>query len=275
MFIAHTSDTCVNKFNIVKQLNKQWIIINDGNLSKLVSNICPHQKSLISTDNVSTRVCPYHGWSFDLNGNPIGSGLTECKNNSKLESKSLSEWKNLLFTKEVKCDELKEIDLSSMTLVESRIDIVAASPITIMDIFLDVKHIPLVHKGVYEQINLNNIRDVEWHLQTNTALQKVYDSNGILGAAWLAVYPGTMIEWQKGSLFITVIIPSNDKETKVVVYKYRDEKSNDSEWQLNENIWEKSWQQDKHQAELIQSIDTDNLEPEKLHFRKWIVNGTN
>ena len=243
MFVAHTSDIPNNKYNITIQLSKQWIVVNRDNNFTLVSNICPHQKSLISLDNASGRVCPYHGWSYDLTGNPIGSGLTSCKNKTPLKTKKLYKWNSLLFTNNVVCEELAEIDLSSMMLVEKRIDIVNAAPTTIMDLFLDVDHIPLVHKGVYEQINLNNIRNVEWHLYDYGSLQKVFDSQGNLGAAWLAIYPGTMIEWQKGAMFITVINPASTTQTEVVVYKYKKSTSTNDEWLLNQKVWETAWKQ--------------------------------
>jgi hypothetical protein len=153
-----------------------------------------------------------------------------------------------------------------MRLIEQRIDKVKAPLTAIMDVFLDVDHIQTVHKGVYDQIGLSNIDTVEWHYYLWGSLQLV-PSRQKIGAAWLSIYPGTMIEWQPGALFVTVAIPAAQNETDVHIFKYSDD---DANWNLNENIWELAWAQDKEQAELITDFAMDNLEDSKKHFRQWL-----
>lgn len=267
MFIAHKNDIPLNGYIPIEQHSKKNVVVNNGDF-KLTSNVCPHQLSLISTrPGIGNRVCPYHNWTFDLNGDPVTSGRTAhyCKNSIPLNSQPLYEFNSMLFDKLITCKELDWLDLSSMKLVEQRVDKVKASSTTIMDVFLDVDHIQTVHQGVYDRIGLPNITKVEWHYYSWGSLQLVPGSQGV-GAAWLAVYPGTMIEWQPGALFVTVA-DGNQFETNVHVFKYKDMSSTSQQWNVNQDIWETSWQQDKAQAEIITAPTDHHLEPSKQHFR--------
>lgn len=265
MFLSHKASILPNSYKVLGQYNNRKVLVKSDELT-LVSNVCPHQKSLISlTDGSGNRTCPYHSWTFDIKGNPVSSGITKsyCKNTHSLTSEKIFEWNNLLFDTEVKFN----IDQSfqDLVLMESRIDIVDADYRLIMDLFLDVDHIPVVHKGVYDLIGINN-KDIIWSFYKNGSVQSVPN-----GAYWIALYPYTMIEWQQGALFVTVATPY-DKKSKVHVYKYTNKDSTE-QWPLNEQVWETAWAQDKHQAELLTEFAQENLEHQKIHFREFL-NGT-
>lgn len=281
MFVHHINDLKNNEYIPVCD-RKKVVTCSDGKY-QLVSNVCPHQKSLISTKKGrGARVCPYHGWSFQLDGTPISNGRTECKNQTALASTPLYEWNGLLFTQPVDCE--KFADFSNLELVEQRIDTVLGDAITIMDVFLDVDHIPVVHRGVYDQLGLTNVTQVDWTYYDWGSLQSVPRNTGFhegfestllaedhanhMGAAWLAVYPGTMIEWQPGAVFITVTGATENNLTPVHVFKYRDTRYSDDNWSMNERMWELAWYQDKELVSLITEVSSDNLELQKLHFRK-------
>lgn len=269
MFLAHKNDLKNKTYIPLEQLKKHKVLVND-NEYKLVSNICPHQGSLISKTSGDTdiRVCPFHGWSFDLNGKPIASGRTAhyCQNTKNLNSLEVFEFCDMLFDKKIKSDILNWLDLSNMKLMEQRIDVVNASHTTIMDLFLDVDHIESVHRGVYNKIGLNKINEVQWHYYDWGSVQLV-NRGEEYAAAWIAVYPGTMIEWQDGSLFVTVSESVSETQTKVHVFKYMDT-TRDKDWELNESVWEEAWKQDKAQAELIAYPSEFNLEFAKRHYRE-------
>ena len=267
MFLTHKTSATPNSYQVLNQFNKEKVIVNSNGIH-LVSNVCPHQQSLISTKNgVGSRVCPYHNWSFTLEGHPITSGRTEhyCKNLQPLETSNVYEWNSLLFTTPVEFDITQKFE--NMILMESRIDIVKANYKTIMDLFLDVDHIQTVHSGVYDMIGITDT-EVEWKYYKNGSVQTVSQ-----GAVWTAVYPYTMVEWQQGSLFITVALPDGNN-SNVYVFKYMDVESS-STWKLNEHVWETAWAQDKKQAELITKFPEHNLEPSKIHYRDFLrENGT-
>lgn len=268
MFLSHKSLLSQNSFLVLDQCDKTKVLVNNNGY-KLISNICPHQNSLISEKNGDgNRVCPYHNWSFTIDGIPVTSGRTGhyCKNTVPLESQTVYEWNHLLFDVPVEFD--VPVDFKNMRLVEERVDIVNSDYKNIMDLFLDVDHIQSIHSGVYDLVDITNT-DVTWKYYSNGSIQHVDQ-----GAFWIAVYPYTMIEWQKGSMFITVAKPYGDV-SKVSVFKYTDDSSSTS-WKLNEFVWETAWSQDKHQAELITKFADKNLETQKLHFREFLKsNGIN
>jgi phenylpropionate dioxygenase-like ring-hydroxylating dioxygenase large terminal subunit len=272
MFLAHKNDIPTGGHFPVEQLHKKQVLVNGDN-PYLVSNICPHQKSLISTEaGTGNRVCPYHNWTFTPEGTPVTSGRTGhyCKNEMPLARQQVFECNSMYFNMPIDCPELDFLDLSNMKLLEYRVDHVNASPISVMDLFLDVDHIGTVHAGVYDQIGLKDIA-VEWHYYKWGTLQLVPKEGGGYGAAWMSVFPGTMIEWQPGALFVTVTQPSNFG-TDVHVFKYKDSNSNWAEWNLNDQVWETAWRQDRDQAELLTENVSYNLEHPKKHFRLWSVN---
>lgn len=268
MFLALKSSIPESSYKVLDQYKKQKVLVNHNGTYKLVSNICTHQQSLISSkDGSGVRVCPYHNWSFNLDGSPLTSGRTEyyCKNTESLKTESVYEWKGLLFDSPVDFD--IDIDFSDIILVESRIDKVNSTTKNIMDLFLDVDHIQTVHTGVYDLIDIHNT-DVDWQYYSNGSIQTIKE-----GARWIAVYPDTMIEWQKGSLFITVAI-SLGEHSEVHVFKFMN-KSNTDDWKLHESVWETAWAQDKNQAELLTEFSQKNLEKQKIHFRSFLrANGT-
>jgi hypothetical protein len=74
-------------------------------------------------------------------------------------------------------------------------------------------------------------------------------------------------------MFITVAQPDGIK-SKVSVFKYMDTRYHDI-WNINQDVWETAWKQDKNQAEIITEFAQLNLEPQKIHFREFLkTNGT-
>jgi len=273
MFLAHTNDLRNNTYTPIAQLKNRQVLVNQNGY-QLVSNVCPHQGSIISKfsgDN-DIRVCPYHNWSFELDGTPIASGRTThyCQNKKSLSTFPVYEFLGMLFTDNIISTHLNWLDLSNMKLMEYRVDTVNANANHIMDIFLDVDHIETVHAGVYNRLGFDRITEVQWHYYDWGSLQLVRKDE-VYGAAWLAVYPGTMIEWQDGSMFITVTELVSDIETRVHVFKYMDI-TKEEDWKLNESVWEESWSQDRGQAEMLTVPSYKNLEESKQHFRTWSAN---
>jgi hypothetical protein len=91
-----------------------------------------------------------------------------------------------------------------------------------------------------------------------------------LAAFWITVYPYTTIEWQPGAMFVNVCVPK-DTDTDVCVFKYRDTRYNDKNWEINSDIWETAWMRDRTQSESIavRSMHIPHLETSKIHFREW------
>jgi hypothetical protein len=280
MFLAHTNQT--DKLDL-PQTNNTKRLIKSSNGITLISNICPHQRSRLNLLG-STISCPYHAWSFTLDGKPIGSGNTECKNSFELEQFPIYKVGNFLFDTPVNLPNLEFLHNEYLKLMEYRCDKVYAPKEVIVDLFLDESHIPILHKGVYDQIGIDHKLRVDWFYTDNSSLQLVYsddnseyalDFDKSLGykAAWLTIYPGTMIEWQPGAVFITIAENTKFDFSKVHVFKYCDIRYTKEVWGFNERIWETAWQQDKNQSELIDGINTQNLEQGKQHYLNWCKTG--
>lgn len=272
MFVGHVTDFEEGTYTPIEQLDNKYVLVKSKGQYRIISNVCPHQKSIISTrPGTGNRVCPYHNWSFTIDGMPVTSGRTSyyCKNETALDELPVYEWNGFLSTVPIACKELEFVNLNNLKLVEKRVDHVSAIPENIMDLFLDVDHIATVHAGVYDQIGLSDISEVDWVYYDNRSLQLVKKHTGY-GAAWLAVYPGTMIEWQPGAVFITIAISNGDHSSRVIVYKYKDLANLENSYVLNEHVWETAWAQDKEQSQMLTEFAQSNLEESKYHFRSFL-----
>lgn len=286
-FLGHTSDVKEGFKKPLTQFQNTLLLANTDNQFSTISNICPHQGSLILQSLKKNIVCQYHAWSWDTDGNPKGSGNTHVCNAHKLKTNNVHITNNLIFNQLVTIPELP-INLQHLKLVEERVDVVNSTAKNIMDLFLDVDHIPVVHSHLYNDIGVTKTSSVEWQYFDWGSIQLVHKDHSYseeysstllsspeenFAAIWIAVYPYTMIEWQPGALFITIASPSNSTAT-VTVLKYRDTRYSDTNWNLNSNIWETAWEQDVHQSESIvdNNIPEEHYEESKQHFHAWMRN---
>lgn len=272
MFLGLKQDIDVDQIVPLAQHFNKLNLVNNAGQIYLLSNVCPHQKSRIATGATNKLQCPYHGLTFDIRGCGVGNSHT-------LEQHLCFDNQTMLF------DCLVEyqfpVDTQYMQLVEHRQDIVQSTADIVMDVFLDIDHIPVAHPGVYDQIGISNINQLSWKLFNQGSIQfvPVQNADHIInedlkynfGAFWMAVYPGTMVEWQPGALFVTVAVDTK-QGCQVEVYKYKDQRYTDNSYFTNSKVWELAWAQDRQLAELITELSQDNLDELKQHHRKWLKN---
>jgi phenylpropionate dioxygenase-like ring-hydroxylating dioxygenase large terminal subunit len=270
MFLSITSDLNSGEVKPLTQFQNKKFLVNDNGTIKVGNNICPHQGSRIISGPTDNIKCQYHAWSWDIKGNPTGSGTTQLCNNKRLSMNETYIKNGFVFDKDFIMPKLP-ISLNGFELVEHRIDSVRVSdPRHIMNIFLDVDHIPIVHKNVYDKTGIVGDPDVEWEIFDQGSIQKVYRSDTDskpLAFVWIAVYPYTMIEWQQGSMFITQMIKHENGVADVAVFKYKNTSSTD--WKIDESTWETAWSQDRVQAEQMAVMMVNRLEDPKLHYMAW------
>lgn len=269
LFLGHISDIEEGSNKPLKQFGYKKSLTKQNSEPKLLQNVCPHQGSLICSNHSKKTRCQYHGWEWDNAGNPISAGHTKHVNSFKLKVSNLSTFKELMFSMDITIPELEKLDLSQLRLYSERIDKVDADWKNIIDIFLDVDHIPVVHEGVYDRIDITEKSDIDWNYYDWGSVQTVWtqDHSEVM-AIWVTLYPYTTIEWQNGSLFVTNLYPQDDGTTLAQILKYGD--SNKQE--INDTIFEEAWVQDMHQASVIvaKSVNEQYLEEGKLHFRKFL-----
>jgi phenylpropionate dioxygenase-like ring-hydroxylating dioxygenase large terminal subunit len=266
MFLGLKQDFKSDHVVPLPQLDNLWSVVNRHDDYYLLSNVCPHQRSRINQCQSDKLQCPYHGLKFDLAGAGIDNNFylikTPCYSDGAM-----------LFNQPT--DYQFPVATEHFDLVEHRRDIVNAETNIIMDVFLDIEHIPVAHEGVYDKVGITNINNLTYTTFNRGSVQFVpaqsnehmveQDKELGLGACWMALYPGTMIEWQPGALFVTVATSKG-----VEVYKYRDRRYPGHSWKLNEEVWELAWAQDKVLSENIVTLCYDNLDALKQHHREWI-----
>lgn len=284
VLLGHTSDVCEGFKKPLIQSQREILLTNSGDQFFTVSNICPHQGSLILASTAKRLSCQYHAWSWNNDGTPKNSGTAKMCNSHRLETEPTFISNNLIFNKEISLPELP-VNLQFLTLVEERVDKVNASAKSIMDLFLDVDHIPVVHPKLYNDIGLTKTSSIAWNYFNWGSIQYVSKDHNYsaefyetlqktpeehFSAIWIAVYPYTMIEWQPGALFVTIAAPDNDR-SNVTVLKYRDMRYSETNWSLNNTIWETAWKQDIHQAEnIVSSMPELHYEESKQHFHAYL-----
>lgn len=266
MFLGLKQDFKLDHATPLPQYNKMWSVVHRADEFHLLSNVCPHQLSKINKCRSSELTCPYHGMKFDL----LGKGLN---NDFALSKKICYDDGAMLFTQPIV--HTFPVSTDHFKLVEQRRDIVNAPIDIIMDVFLDIDHIPVAHPGVYDKVGITNIDNLTYKTFDGGSIQFVpaqSDSHMIeedrklgLGACWMALYPGTMIEWQPGALFVTIATAAG-----VEVFKYRDSRYSTLDWSNNTIVWETAWAQDKELSENIVNLSYANLDDLKKHQREWI-----
>lgn len=271
MFLALKQDVANHTVKPLVQHNKNLCLVNADHFY-MISNVCPHQNSRIACEPTQHLKCPYHGLEYSLAGEGIDHEY-------ELETLPCYTNQTMLFDQHVDC--VFPIDTQFMQLMQHREDTVRATPNVVMDVFLDIEHIPVAHPGVYEKIGIDTVEELHWSLFSNGSLQIVPmqdnqylhedDLKYNMSACWMAVYPGTMIEWQPGALFVTVALP-DPQGSRVQVYKYRDTRYSMLDWSNNSIVWETAWEQDRALAENIIAPATNNIDKLKQHHRDWMHN---
>jgi len=269
MFLGLKQDFLPDQATPIDLMDRQWSLVNEQDHFYLLSNVCPHQYSKILSEPKFKLKCPYHGFEFDI----TGKGLN---NNCELEHRVCYTSGNLVFDQPV--DYCFPIDTSNFVLEQYRCDHVRASVAVIMDVFLDIDHIPVAHPGVYDEVGIADTSNINYKTFANGSIQLVPgqssehmiedDKQLGIGACWMALYPGTMIEWQPGALFVTVAQPL-EHGSKVNVFKYRDNRYPMLSWNRNTVVWETAWAQDRSLSENIIKLGKNNLDPLKQHHRDW------
>jgi phenylpropionate dioxygenase-like ring-hydroxylating dioxygenase large terminal subunit len=276
IFLAHINDIPAGVKKPLPQLNNLHTLANNDGQYFLVNNICPHQRSRILTSEQSEFKCQYHNWSWNNDGTPKDAGTTKACNNSKLILKPVFETNGLLFKDTIEDTSVfNKIDFRKMVKVSEQVDRVNADYKHIMDVFLDVDHVPVLHPGVYDKIGVEGVPKVEWNYYDWGNIQEVKLEDATVRAVWIAVYPYTMIEWQPGAVFVTVCRPVGEA-TDVSIITYQDPNCDPALQKLNADIFDEAWQQDSHQAESIVEFmfEGPHIDISKQHFRTWLKNGT-
>lgn len=266
MFLGHVTDIKNGEYKSLEIYDNSKILNNNNGKFRLGNNICPHQNSRIISGLRTEIKCQYHGWSWNTDGSPKDSGSSKMCNKIPLYFRDIYEYKGLLFESPIDLSVIGDISFENLRLDEFRIETIDADPKIIMDIFLDVDHIPTVHKGVYDLLGIEDEAVITWNYLDWGSVQVVIDTYNTVIARWIAIYPYTMIEWQSGFLFVTQCIDNK----KIAIWKYKNIDSTEEQYNINSKMWETAFSQDKEQACQMYKFPSAHLEEAKEHYRYFL-----
>lgn len=152
--IARPGDFIAHKF-----MDKEWILLRDESMRlKAFPNSCLHRGTKLLSENrpgpIRKIVCPYHSWTYDLNGILLNSG---CKTDSSgLRPLDIAEKAGLLFVGLTQdalsplfsfSEEWTSHDFDSYVPFSIRTDTGRYNWKVGVEIFLETYHISTVHKN--------------------------------------------------------------------------------------------------------------------------------
>ncbi len=231
-------------------INDEIIMTKSDNYNCL-SNVCTHRAMLLIDDKCQTsRIqCPYHGRTFDLNGNflkmpkfeNVANFPSTDDNLNKFEFKN---WKNLFFINNVDDDfdgfikaineRVGWMDIENFEYEQSkdRSHLINANWALYIDNYLEGFHIPYVHGDLNKIIEYDSYKT---ELFSNGVLQIGLAKPGELcfdlpqespdyglniAAYYFWVFPNMMFNFYPWGLSVNIVLPLDKSHSKVLYRGY-------------------------------------------------------
>ncbi|MEL6523096.1 MAG: SRPBCC family protein [Pseudomonadota bacterium] len=153
---------------ITLDLAGQPIIVlrDEQNALKAMSNVCLHRMSTLLEGRGNTRniVCPYHAWTYNLDGSlrgapAMGQNSGFCKSDYKLQSIRCSEWLGWIFVTlnptapdvadqlSTLSDMIADYDMANYTQTFSETHVWNTNWKVLAENFMESYHLPVCHAG--------------------------------------------------------------------------------------------------------------------------------
>ena len=210
-------------------------------------NVCRHHAAAVMTEPHGTANqlrCPYHGWTYALDGQLIGtpdfSGVCEFdKGKNGLRPIEIETWENWVFIKlesstkssfmeflgKELIDQVRSLDLRNLHWLERRHYSFDCNWKVFVDNYLDGGyHVPHLHKGLDSVLDYRNymIENGEhFCLQWSPIVSKGAEAEtGAVRkgerALYYWIYPNFMINWYDGVMDTNLVIPRGVDQTEVI-----------------------------------------------------------
>jgi choline monooxygenase len=211
-----------------------------------LSNVCRHRAALIAagTGNGKLLQCPYHGWTYGLDGRlrraPEMDGVEDLEiENLCLPGVRVEEWGPLVFAnsdlsaptfRETVPEIAEEVDragfaIEKMKSRERREYLVEANWKIYVDNYLEGYHIPMIHPALYRELDYEKYR-VEAFRNHATQYAPLRPSSGEdrtypkreedEKALYYWVFPNLMLNFYPGNLQANAVIPLDHQRTLTV-----------------------------------------------------------
>jgi len=292
-YLGHSNtlkDLSIGSYACLPQENNARMLMKAEEGIRLLSNICRHRQAIMLHGNGTAEniVCPLHGWTYNPNGELIGSPSFDPCPNKNLTVYDHVTWNDLLFEKNSftssqgfiddldKIKFLEFLNFKNYVRHSTKEHLFNYNWKTFIEVYLDDYHVKPFHPGLGNFVNCNNL---EWQFGQNFSVQSVGIYNDLkvpgtpvykawhesllkyrnghipqYGAIWLTIYPNIMIEWYPEVLVISSLWPESSQRTKNIVEFYYPE---------DICFFEPDFVQ-AHQAAYIETCDEDDEIAERM-----------
>lgn len=186
-YIGHASMVPVAG-NYYVNPDARWILTNDGQDVRVLSNICAHRQARLLNQNMSQNrnfsppiteylpgtmlqniTCPIHAWTYALDGDlaqtPGSSGHKACLRTEK------ESWNGFIFTGRgsLPTDKLPQLDSSGYYFHKRYLTGENCNWKTFIDIYCDMYHVKSAHPGLSWLIDVDSasyLTGSKWSMQT-------------------------------------------------------------------------------------------------------------
>jgi len=232
-----------NDYRVVERMNNRKILFKNSDEICLMENVCSHRqaKMISGTGNSQLITCPLHNWSFNGKGKCVATPFyVGEKEHCSLKKSVFTNWNNLLFTgNDDAINALEEFPYNDLLNLEKMI---YAQTFTeelnfnwkhYVDGFAEDYHVPFVHPGFANFIDLKSIKWIDHALYTGQTfklksraelaknettpkyrkwvdefLKYFSDELPEYGGILIMLYPNIMIEWYPLFMAISTVHPT-------------------------------------------------------------------
>ncbi len=235
---------------------------NDGVLRGFF-NVCRHHAAAVMTEpeGKATQLrCPYHGWTYslegELKGTPDFSGVCNFdRATNSLVPLQMTEWENWIFVKLDQSDhsltdflgndlvqQIEPLQLRDLHWFERRHYSFDCNWKVFVDNYLDGGyHVPYLHKGLDSVLDYSNymIENGARHcLQWSPIVSEGAEAQtGAVRrgerALYYWIYPNFMINWYDGVMDTNLVVPRGVDQTEVIFDFYFPDVVSEEAWQKN------------------------------------------
>ena len=226
------------------------VLVRDAKGINAFYNVCRHHAAIVMTEpagDCSTLRCPYHGWTYGLDGRLKGApDMGPAKGLEKagigLPPVRVATWGNFVFVnlepKGAGLDEhlgelpaqVKALSIDGLTFFERRVYEFECNWKVYVDNYMDGGyHVPILHKSLNAVIDYANYAI---HNHGRFVLQKTPLKSSTAEAARLRrgreafyywLYPNFMLNWYEGVMDTNLVLPIGHERTMVVFDFYFDD----------------------------------------------------
>lgn len=223
------------------------LIVRDGQGElRGFHNVCRHRASILATGlggQCEQFRCPYHGWTYELNGKLIGTPDFQGVENFDrlaygLAPIQLETWEQFIFAKldatapYSLTDWLADIpqltrhlNADRMQLVERRDYVIECNWKVYVDNYVEGYHVPIVHPSLMRELDFQRYRTIperfyslqDAPIKTGDDPQRRYQATTVQSEAlYFWIFPNLMLNLYPDNLSVNLIVPLGHERTLTI-----------------------------------------------------------